>query len=164
MARVLLLYLHEQREQQDESWRLKMKKIIIMVLVLMMGSMIVNPSVGYSRSFGSDRGYRYNQQPARPYNNARYVGSRGNNNGLLIAGAALGAVVLGAVIVSAMSQPRYATAQQVVYSAPPSGSIAYAQPSGYGMDAPPGQWVTVQGQWVNGQWAPAHNVWVPVNP
>jgi len=141
-----------------------MKKIIIMVLVLMMGSMIVNPSVGYSRSFGSDRGYRYNRQPARPYNNARYVGSRGHNNGLLIAGAALGAVVLGAVIVSAMSQPRYATAQQVVYSAPPSGSIAYAQPSGYGMDAPPGQWVTVQGQWVNGQWAPAHNVWVPVNP
>lgn len=151
-----------------------MKKIIIMVLILMMGSMIVSPSVGYSSSFDRGRGYnrgvavnnynRYNRQPMRPYNNVRYVGSRGNNNGLLIAGAALGAVVLGAVIVSAMSQPGYATTRQVVYSAPPSGSIAYAQPSGYGMDAPPGQWVIVQGQWVNGQWIPAHNVWLPVNP
>ena len=141
-----------------------MKKIIIMVLVMMTGSMIVNPSVGYSRSFNnSNRGYNYAQQPVRQHNNARYV-SRTNNNGLLIAGAALGAVVLGAVIAGAMSQPRYATAQQVVYSAPPSRSIAYAQPSGYGMDAPPGQWVTVQGQWVNGQWVPAHNAWMPVNP
>ena len=165
MARVLLLYLHEQREQQDKTWRCKMKKIVVMVLVLMMGSMIAYPSAGYSRSFGSDRGYyRYNQQPVRPYNNARYFGSHSNNNGLLIAGAALGAVVLGAVMVSAMSQPRYATVQQVVYSVPPSGSIAYAQPSGYGMDTPPGQWVTVQGQWVNGQWIPAHNAWMPVNP
>jgi hypothetical protein len=141
-----------------------MKKIIVIVLVLMVGSMIVNPSVGYCNAFDRDRGYRYAQQPLRPYNNIRYGRSHDNNNGLLIAGAALGAVVLGAVIVSAMSQPRYATAQQAVYNAPPSGSIAYAQPSGYVMDTPPGQWVTVQGQWVNGQWVPAHNAWVPVNP
>jgi uncharacterized integral membrane protein len=170
-ARVLLIYLHEQREQQYDLWRLKMKKIVIMVLVMITGSMIVNPAVGYSRSFNNNRGYRYVQQPVRHYNNAHNVSrnnahnvSRYNNNGLLIAGAALGAVVLGAVIAGAMSQPRYAAAQQVVYTTPPSGSIAYAQPSGYVMDAPPGQWVTVQGQWVNGQWVPAHNAWMPVNP
>jgi SagB-type dehydrogenase family enzyme len=29
---------------------------------------------------------------------------------------------------------------------------------------PPGEWVTVPGQWVEGKWVPAHRMWIPVNP
>jgi uncharacterized protein YcfJ len=144
-----------------------MKKIIAVALVWMMGIMVVSPSVGYTHSSDRDRGYsrpvvvnnynRHDRQPSRPYNNIRYERSHSNNDGLLIAGAALGALALGAIIGNSMSQPRYATNERVVYGAPPSGPSAYA-------DAPPGQWITVQGQWVNGQWVPAHNVWMPVNP
>lgn len=150
-----------------------MKKIIAVTLVFMMGIMVGSPSVGYTHSSDRDQGYRrpviinnysrYDRQPSRPYNNVRYERSH-NNSGLLIAGAAVGALAMGAIIGSAMSQPRYTTTERVVYSTSPSGSPAYAQPSGYGTDAPPGQWVTVQGQWVNGRWVPAHNVWMPVNP
>jgi hypothetical protein len=32
------------------------------------------------------------------------------------------------------------------------------------LQAPPGQWVDVPGQWIGGKWVPSHKVWVPVNP
>jgi hypothetical protein len=155
-----------------------MKKFFVMLMVLILVIMVGSPSVSYGSSF--DRGhdndrrmvinnYRgYDRQTYRPYNNVRYVRSHDNNNGLLVAGAALGGIVLGAILGNAMSQPAYVPARQAVYSVPPSGSPAYVQPYAYGtsynQDAPPGQWVTAQGQWVNGQWIPPHNVWVPVNP
>jgi len=143
-----------------------------------MGIMVGSPSVSYGSSF--DRGWgndkrvvinnygRYDRQTPRPYNNVRNVRSNDNNDGLFIAGAALGGIVLGAILGSAMSQPGYLPARQAAYSAPPSGSPAYAQPYAYGtsynQNVPPGQWVTVQGQWVNGRWIAPHNVWMPVNP
>jgi hypothetical protein len=149
-----------------------MKKITIMVLVLALGFMILTPSMGYSGSYDFGRGRpvvvnNYHGYDSRPYQNVRYVRSHDNNDGLWV-GAALGGILLGAVIGNALSQPRYQPAQQAVYNTPVSGSPAYAQPDRYGAsynnDAPPGQWVTVQGQWVSGRWIPAHNVWVPVNP
>jgi hypothetical protein len=153
-----------------------MKKITVMVLVMAVGFMFLNPSMGYSNPYDYGRGravvvnnyHDYGRLPVRHYENVRYVRSHDNNDGLWVAGAALGGILLGAVIGNAMSQPRYQPAQQVVYTTPASGSPAYAQPDRYSApysnDTPPGQWVTVQGQWVNGRWIPAHNVWVPVNP
>jgi hypothetical protein len=157
--------------EQTNAGRIKMKKILVVVMVLMVGIMFVNPTLGYSdpwsRGPGQARGPagysgHYDRQPYAPAPHpVRYERSRGNNNGLLIAGIALGGIALGAALGGVMSQPR--TTRQVVYSEP-----AYAQPAGYRTaydnETPSGQWVTVAGQWVNGQWVPAHNVWVPVNP
>jgi uncharacterized membrane protein len=42
-------------------------------------------------------------------------------------------------------------------------SRTYAAPDPY-LEAPPGKWVQVPGQWVGGKWVPTHRVWVPVNP
>ncbi len=144
-----------------------MKKITVLALMLTMGVFIMNPAIGYSQPSYYDRSYNprgpamgyghYDRQPVR------YERSHDDNSGLLIGAAALGAVVLGAVLVSSMSQPRETVRQEVVYAAPSSGSPVYGQPQAYN-SAPPGQWVTVRGQWVNGTWIPAHNVWVPVNP
>jgi hypothetical protein len=168
MARVLLFLFYMNRAyKQTNTGRSKMKKILVVVMVLMVGIMFVNPTLGYSdpwnRYPGQVRGpavndYRYrDHQPYPTHNAVRYERSRSNNDGLLIAGIALGSIALGAVLGSVMSQPR--VTKEVVYNNP-----TYAQPSAYDNDNPPGQWVTVAGQWVSGKWVPAHNVWVPVNP
>jgi len=156
-----------------------MKKITVMVVVMILitGLTMINPSISYGSAFGRGNGdYRHfavnnyghrDWQHSRAYNNVRYARSRYNNNGLYIAGAALGGIILGSVLAGAISQPGYA-ATRPFCNTPPSGSQAYAQPYGngssYNQDTPPGQWVTVQGQWVNSQWVPAHDVWMPVNP
>jgi hypothetical protein len=148
-----------------------MKKIFVVVMVLVVGIMFVSPTIGFSgpwdRYPGPPRGPaayggHYNQQPYYPPAPVRHERSRDNgNDALLVAGVALGGIALGALLGSVMSQPR--TTREVVYSEP-----AYAQTSGYSMASaygnPPGQWVTVAGQWVNGKWVPEHTVWVPVNP
>jgi hypothetical protein len=155
-----------------------MKKIIAMIMVLVTGIIIANPSMSYGRVFDSshndykhvainNHSGRYSG-PSRPYNNVRYERSNDNNNVLYFAGAALGGIILGTVLGITLSQPADVTTRQTVYNIPAPGPQAYAQPYNYGpsynQDTPPGQWVTVQGQWVNGQWIPAHNIRVPVNP
>jgi hypothetical protein len=160
------MYMNRTYEQMNTG-RLKMKKILVAVMVLMVGIMFVNPTLGYSdpwnRYPGQARGpavndYRhYDRQPYPAQNTVRYERSRSNNDGLLIAGIALGGIALGAVLGNIMSQPR--VTKEVVYN-----NSAHAQPSAYDNNNPPGQWVTVAGQWVSGKWVPAHNVWVPVNP
>jgi hypothetical protein len=153
--------------------RFKMKKILVAVMVLVVGIMFVSPTIGYSgpwdrypsqRGSAAYGGYRgnYDRQPYYPPAPVRHERSRNNNNdALLVAGVAIGGIALGALLGSVISQQN--TTRQVVYSEP-----VYTQPSGYsttsGYGNPPGQWVTVAGQWVNGQWVPSHTVWVPVNP
>jgi hypothetical protein len=161
-----LIYMNRAYEQTNIG-RFKMKKILVVMMVLMVGIIFVNPTLGYSdpwnRYTGQVRGpvvndYRhYDRRPSPTQNTVRYERSRSNNDGLLIAGIALGGIALGAILGSVMSQPR--VTKEVVYNNP-----AYTQPSAYDNDTPPGEWVTVAGQWVNGKWVPAHNVWVPVNP
>jgi hypothetical protein len=152
---------------KNKIGRLKMKKVLVIVMVLMVGIMFVNPTMGYSNSWDRGRGdarrvvvNNYNHYDRQP---ARYDRSRNNNDGLLIAGIALGGIALGAILGSAMSQPRTVNTQQAVYNDP-----VYSQPAAYGAtyneDTPPGQWVMAPGQWINGQWVAAHKVWVPVNP
>ncbi|HEX2964958.1 MAG TPA: hypothetical protein VHO84_04205 [Syntrophorhabdaceae bacterium] len=149
-----------------------MKKVIVTILVLVVGFMFISPTVGYSESWsrhsgyqgrtGGDHRYAPSPYPARypSHVEVRHERSRGND-ALLVAGVALGGIALGAVIGNLMS--RQQAAKEVVYTEP-----AYApQTTIYGnsgYDSPPGQWVTVAGQWVNGKWVPAHSVWIPVNP
>lgn len=143
-----------------------MKKIFATVMVLMVGIMFVNPTPGHSdpwqRYPGQASGHavpdhRHDDWQSYPTHNVvRYEKSRNNNDGLLIAGIALGGIALGAVLGSVMSQPR--VTKEVIYKEP----VDYR--ASYDNETPPGQWVTVAGQWVNGKWVPAHNVWVPVNP
>jgi hypothetical protein len=169
MGIAFLMFMNRAYEQKNIG-RLRMKKMLVAVMILVVGIMFVNPTLGYSDPWGRNpvpvggpAAYsgHYNRQPYPPPNPVRYERSRSNNDGLLIAGIALGGIALGAVLGSAMSQPR--ATKEVVYTEP-----AYTQQSGYRTtyndNTPPGQWITVAGQWVNGQWVPAHNVWVPVNP
>lgn len=126
-----------------------MKKLFVLAITVCIGIALVIPTVSYAG-------------PRGPHGHRSY----GNNDGILIAGAALGGIVLGAVLGNAMSQPTRVT-ERVVYNNPPAGPATYAYSdryNGYYNDEPPGQWVNVSGQWVNGRWVPAHRVWMPVNP
>ncbi len=76
--------------------------------------------------------------------------------GYYAAGALVGGLLLGTVLGSAISQPRYVVSQPAY--AYPAPSAAYAP------EEPPGEWILVPGRWVNGRWIPAHRVWAPVNP
>jgi hypothetical protein len=80
----------------------------------------------------------------------------GHNTAGTLIGAASGALV-GAVTGNAVDQTRYRNQSA---APPPAYSPAPPPPS----DIPPGEWVTVPGQWQGGKWVPAHRVWVPVNP
>jgi hypothetical protein len=151
--------------ERTNTRRLKMKKIFVVVMVLVVGIMFVSPTIGYSdpwsrRYPGSSRAAayvgHYERQPYYPPAPVRYERSRNNNDALLVAGVALGGIALGALLGSVVSQQN--TTRQVVYNDPVGYRTAYDN------DTPPGQWVTVAGQWVSGKWVPAHNVWVPVNP
>jgi hypothetical protein len=162
---IAFLMLMNKTHEQTNTGRLRMKKILVGVMVLVVGIMFVNPTLGYSDPWGrgpaqargpASYSGHYDRQPYLPPQPVRYERSRSNNDGLLIAGIALGGIALGAVLGNIMSQPR--VTKEVVYKDPAGYGTAYDN------DTPPGQWVTVAGQWVSGKWVPAHNVWVPVNP
>jgi hypothetical protein len=123
-----------------------MKKITAVILAVALGFVLVYPAAVQA-------GPHYYGPPAHGYshNHGSYY------NGWWVAGAAVGGVILGTVIGSAIASPRYAPAP--VYAYP-----GQAYGAGYQSEAPPGEWVTVPGRWVNGQWVPAHRAWVPVNP
>jgi hypothetical protein len=82
-----------------------------------------------------------------------------NTTGTLI-GAAGGALV-GAIIGNARDQDEWNARAAAAESRQRYASGAPAAPA---PEAPPGEWVTVPGQWRDGKWVPAHRVWVPVNP
>jgi hypothetical protein len=91
-----------------------------------------------------------------------------HGGGAYIAAPLIGGLLAGAIIGSALSQPRY-VAPQPVYAyqptriyAPPPPAVPYGP--AYVEAPPPGQWVIVPERWVNGRWVPAHRAWVPVNP
>jgi hypothetical protein len=79
----------------------------------------------------------------------------GHNTAGTLIGAAGGALA-GAIAGNAVDQ-----SQQATGSTPPP---AYYPPPAQPSETPPGEWVTVPGQWQGGKWVPAHKVWVPVNP
>jgi surface antigen len=83
-----------------------------------------------------------------------------NTAGTLIgaAGGALAGAIIGNAHDQAYYDRRLAASEQGAYRATPApNGSAYAE-------APPGEWVTVPGRWVNGKWVPSHREWFPVNP
>lgn len=87
-----------------------------------------------------------------------------NTTGTLV-GAASGMLV-GAIIGNARDQDEW-NARVAAAQARPVHGNGYAKGYANGAPAPetpPGEWVTVPGQWRDGKWVPAHRVWVPVNP
>ena len=93
-----------------------------------------------------------------------------------------GALIGGALLGAAIARPWYPP--PVYYYPPPAPVYVYPQPAyvyqprpAYAYpdpnyppkprprpESPPGEWVTVPGQWVDGRWVPQHRVWVPPNP
>lgn len=87
-----------------------------------------------------------------------------NTTGTLIGAA--GGALFGAIVGNARDQDEY-NARLAAAQARPAYANGYRNGSGNGNpapEAPPGEWVTVPGQWRDGKWVPAHRVWVPVNP
>lgn len=82
----------------------------------------------------------------------------GHNTAGTLIGAAGGALA-GAIAGNAVDQSR--SRPQATVSTPPPANYPPPQQSA---ETPPGEWVTVPGQWQGGKWVPAHRVWVPVNP
>jgi hypothetical protein len=100
-----------------------------------------------------------------PSSYAGYRHGYHGGGGWYAAGAVAGGILLGTVIGSAISQPRY-VAPAPVYAYPAAAHV-YVYPSGgpaYVAENPPGEWVMAPGRWMNGRWIPAHRVWIPVNP
>jgi uncharacterized protein YcfJ len=83
-----------------------------------------------------------------------------NTAGTLIglAGGALAGAILGNAVDQDMTYQQMGTMERQRTAA------AYSSANGAGSEAPPGEWVTVPGRWVNGRWVPAHRAWVPINP
>jgi hypothetical protein len=128
-------------ELAKEAQKMKKKTLIILIIGMIL-------SMSFMTSYAHARGGHH---------------YRGGGAGYA-AGALVGGLLLGTVIGSAISQPRYvAPAPVYAYPAPVS---AYAYPSApaYVSENPPGEWVVVPGRWVNGAWVPSHRVWSPVNP
>ena len=136
----------------DESTKggRKMKKMVAIMLAVVLGALLVYPAAAQAGHYYVVKNYH---GPARHYNSHSYY------DGWAVAGAAVGGALLGVVIGSAVSPPRYVAAPAPAYACP---DRAYS--SRYESEAPPGEWVTVPGKWVNGKWVPSHRVWVPVNP
>ena len=147
---------------------IEMKRKIVMLIVFVLGILFILPIEGLawrkgtniggghtSIWVGSSVGYRHGWRPYRPYgwNRPRvYVGT-------------------------SFIYPWYTTSPSVIYVNPPPTVVysnptpqtAYAYPdpaltSQNPVDNPPGEWITIPGQWINGKWVPSHKTWVPVNP
>jgi hypothetical protein len=134
-----------------------MRSKLFAILVLVLAVSFVSPSAGHAGRYGHGRHYGW-------YGPGAFAG--------------------GLIVGSALARPRYYWPPPLyVYSPPPAfypapaGAPAYAYPSpsdqgyayadpgyaaGAGSDQPPGQWVTVPGQWAGTTWIPSHRAWVPV--
>jgi uncharacterized protein YcfJ len=86
----------------------------------------------------------------------------GRNTAGTLIGLAGGALA-GAIAGNAMDQD---TANRRMDAAQQRQGAAYTNPAPQGgaVESPPGEWITVPGQWVGGKWIPSHRAWVPVNP
>ncbi len=144
-----------------------MKKQITLLSIVLLGISFILPvssyawrggtsvTVGFSTGWGPGYGSGYRGGWARPYRNHGWSRPR---------------LYMGAAFVNPLifSPPVYVSQPTVAY-ARPVVTPAYAYPDvgltgQYTGENPPGEWITLPGQWVNGQWVPSHKTWVPVNP
>jgi hypothetical protein len=127
-----------------------MKRSFIAVVVLAVGLFTVScASQGYNTQKGAAIGGAA----------GALIGQAiGHNTAGTLIGAASG-MLLGAVIGNARDQDEW-NARAAASQATPRDYAAQSSAP----ESPPGQWVTVPGQWSGGKWVPSHRVWVPVNP
>jgi outer membrane lipoprotein SlyB len=130
-----------------------MKTLISTVMILLIGITLVScASSGYNAQKGAAIGAGLGA-----------IGGQiiGSNTASTLIGTAVGALA-GMIGGNALDQhvanvKTVPVQQQVAYAS--SDTIAQAP-----LQAPPGQWVDVPGQWIGGKWVPSHKIWVPVNP
>jgi hypothetical protein len=143
-----------EKDKNEKRRKIKMKRRIMVVLIVVLGLSFILPAASFAwrGGWGPGAGYRGGWGPYRPYGWSRpgvYVGTAFVNPWYF-------------------PPPVYVSPPVVVYSNPvPPPAYAYPDPGLTGQYAggnPPGEWITVPGQWVNGQWIPSHQAWVPVNP
>lgn len=130
-----------------------MKRLGLFAVLLMAGLLIV-----------SCAGPGYNTQKGAAIGGAAgaLIGQAiGHNTAGTLIGAASGAL-FGAIVGNARDQDEW-NARAAAMQARPEYGNAYRNGTPV-PEAPPGEWVTVPGQWRDGKWVPAHRVWVPVNP
>ena len=132
---------------------MKMKRRILIALIFALGLSFILPTissawwrvgVGYYNGWGHYRPYGW-------YHPRVYVGTAFVNPWYVT-----------------IPPPVYVYQPPVVYTNPvPPSAYAYPDPEfavKYKDKNPPGEWVTIPGQWVDGKWIPSHKTWVPVNP
>jgi len=125
-----------------------MKRVYIIMLVLSIGFFTFScASTGYNTQKGAAIGAGIGAIAGQAI---------GHDTAGTLIGAAGGALA-GAILGNAVDQD--VTNQKLATRSP-----AYASTEGGATEAPPGEWVTVPGQWSGGKWVPSHKVWVPVNP
>ena len=130
-----------------------MKKLIAITIIILAGITLAScASSGYNAQKGAAIGAGLGA-----------IGGQviGNNTASTLIGTAVGALA-GLIGGNALDQhvanvKTVPTQQQVAYAS----SEPVAQSA---LQAPPGQWVDIPGQWIGGKWVPSHKVWVPVNP
>ena len=138
-----------------------MKRRMLVILVVILGLSFILPTVssawrgsvgggaGYRGGWRGGAGYRGGWGPYRPY-------------GWYRPGVYVGAAFVNPWYVPS---PVYAYSSAVVYTDPAPSAYPDPQLTGqYTGENPPGEWITVPGQWVDGTWIPSHSTWVPVNP
>ncbi|MCX5815551.1 MAG: hypothetical protein NTX75_04815 [Proteobacteria bacterium] len=131
---------------------MKLRMLVVLVVILGLSFILPTASFAWSGSVGGGAGYRGGWGPYRPYGWYRPR------------------VYVGAAFVNPwyVPTPVYAYSPVVVYTNPaPPPAYAYPDPrltGQYTGENPPGEWITVPGQWVDGKWIPSHSTWVSVNP
>jgi hypothetical protein len=130
---------------------MNMKKKMLAVLFIVLGLSCILPAAGFAWTGGPG----VHRSGRVPYRHHGWYRPR---------------VYVGASFVNPwyIPPPVYIYSPPVIYSEPvPPPVYAYPDPGLTGQYTggnPPGQWVTVPGQWVDGKWIPSHRAWVAVNP
>jgi hypothetical protein len=143
-----------------------MKKQMMLFLIVLMGISLILPVSSFARRGGTSVavGISSGWGPGPGYYRGGWRGPYRHH------GWSRPGLFMGASFVNPMyfPPPVYVTRPTIVYVNPvPPDAYAYPDPGLAGQytgDNPPGEWVTVPGQWVNGQWVPSHKTWIPVNP
>lgn len=135
-----------------------MKRKVAIALIMTFSVFMMMPSSGYS----------WHRHPVHHHAPVHF-------SGWVPAAIIAGTFLTGAIILSSTyERPRPPYRPPAAYAAPappayyPPPGQAYAAPdpeftAKYGKN-PPGEWVTIPGQWVGNTWVPQHKVFVPVNP
>mgnify|MGYP000865250503 FL=1 len=131
-----------------------MKRLISTALIIFLGITLAScASSGYNAQKGAAIGAGLGAI------GGQIIGSNTTSTLIGTAVGALAGLIAGNALDQHLNEVNNTQVQQ--------SQMAYATPDNVSqpqVQAPPGQWVDVPGQWIGGKWVPSHKVWVPVNP